>query len=242
MGIFKYMATNNYNKNLLKYIFEDNTLRFNSPLNFNDPFEMRHSIESLNPSKSDDLNNLINSTLPINLLHNISLDFELENVGTLCLSAKNNDIIMWSHYADSHRGIVLEFDETHPFFYESNKDKKLLHPLEKVSYSIDRPYPKNIDEYFKNEKIYLTKYTNWEYEQEYRMTVLFDESNDETKYNIKFPTSLIKAVYIGVKTSKEDVKYILNLKQKQKWQHLDIFKFEMDKKDYKLNLFKANFK
>ena len=31
-------------------------------------------------------------------------------VGVACFSAKNDDLLMWAHYADGHRGFCLEFD------------------------------------------------------------------------------------------------------------------------------------
>lgn len=33
-------------------------------------------------------------------------------LGVLCLSEIHDDILMWSHYADGHRGIVLQFDKS----------------------------------------------------------------------------------------------------------------------------------
>ncbi|PNV82709.1 MAG: hypothetical protein C0627_08705, partial [Sulfurimonas sp.] len=85
-----------------------------------------------------------------------------------------------------------------------------------------------------NKYTYLTKHINWVYEQEYRMTVIFDKSDNKDKYNINFPTELIKAVYIGVKTKKEDIAYILKLRQKKEWEHLSIYRFEIDWQEYKL--------
>jgi len=35
---------------------------------------------------------------------------------------------MWSHYADSHRGFVLGFDESHDFFRERELPKTLPQP------------------------------------------------------------------------------------------------------------------
>lgn len=224
--------------NLLKKVFEDKTLRFSTPLNFNDPFEFRLPIKNLDPSESNDLNNLINTTFDKSQFHNIALDEILKDIGVLSLSSTNDNILMWSHYANNHKGIVLEFDKKHLFFYESSVDKKLIHGLEKVNYCINKPYPENIKEYFLNKNLYLTKHLNWKYEKEYRVTVTFDESNNsENKYNIKFPPSLIKAVYIGVNTENKDFEYILNLKQKKEWRHLNIYKFKINEKEYKLDLY-----
>lgn len=37
---------------------------------------------------------------------------EIKKFGVLCLSEKNNDILMWSHYSDKHQGVCLGFDYT----------------------------------------------------------------------------------------------------------------------------------
>lgn len=34
----------------------------------------------------------------------------LENTYTSCMSTQNDNFLMWSHYADSHKGIVIGFD------------------------------------------------------------------------------------------------------------------------------------
>lgn len=246
MKIFKYMSTKAYNKieeiNLLKKIFENKTLRFSSPLLFNDPFEFSFPVKYLNVSESEDLNELINnsSTFNQNTLHDSALDNILKDVGVLCLSANYDNILMWSHYADNHKGIVLELDVNHDFF--KNEDtKNILFPLTKVSYQNERSIFKNFEECIESGEIYFTKHKSWEYEEEYRMPILFDESNNEDKYNIKFPENLIKGVFIGVRTSIENIEYILNLKSKKEWEHLNIYRLQMDEKNYKFKVFHAKF-
>src|SRR5437870_5816759 len=39
-----------------------------------------------------------------------------ENLGAFCLTEKPDDLLMWAHYADHHRGAILEFDQKHEFF------------------------------------------------------------------------------------------------------------------------------
>lgn len=46
-----------------------------------------------------------------------------EQIGVLCLSGVKNDILMWSHYADAHRGICLEFDRHVEFFAHTQEVK-----------------------------------------------------------------------------------------------------------------------
>lgn len=40
------------------------------------------------------------------------LDKEHAKTGFLCLTQKPNDILMWSHYADCHRGLCFQFNKT----------------------------------------------------------------------------------------------------------------------------------
>jgi hypothetical protein len=47
-----------------------------------------------------------------------------ESFGVLCLSERPDDILLWSHYGDSHRGVCLEFDvAAHPDVFAR------LHPV-----------------------------------------------------------------------------------------------------------------
>jgi hypothetical protein len=36
--------------------------------------------------------------------------YQPSSVGIYCVSTNYDDVLMWSHYADSHKGICLEFD------------------------------------------------------------------------------------------------------------------------------------
>jgi len=45
------------------------------------------------------------------------LDKASEKIGLLCLSGVRDSILMWGHYCDKHRGIVIGFDSGHPFFH-----------------------------------------------------------------------------------------------------------------------------
>lgn len=83
------------------------------------------------------------------------------SIGILCVSAVRNDILMWSHYADFHRGVCLEFDGA----------AKLMQHAIPVSYSKDRPLI-HVTRDSKDtalEKSLLTKADQWRYEREWRL-------------------------------------------------------------------------
>lgn len=49
------------------------------------------------------------------------------------------NLIMWSHYTQSHEGIVLEFDGNHDFFDQRVSEHDTLRHLREVKYSLERP-------------------------------------------------------------------------------------------------------
>lgn len=84
-----------------------------------------------------------------------------ETVGVLCLCKKRDDILMWSHYADSHKGVCLEFDGMSKFMAHAQEVKysKTREPI--------RPYHETQEQMM--EKALLTKSDRWAYEDEYRL-------------------------------------------------------------------------
>ncbi len=95
-----------------------------------------------------------------------------DNVGICCLTKDPLSLLMWAHYADNHKGFVVEFDipiesydkpESEVEFFE------LLIPHE-VNYNQMKPivaFDDSLEE--KLEKQFLTKGKDWEYEQEERV-------------------------------------------------------------------------
>ncbi len=246
MSIYKYMSTqvdnkNNEQINILKYIFEDKVLWFSNPLNFNDPFELKPHIQQLENDEKHPVVDIVQHNMNIrgqaNEFHYLTIKPILNNIGILSLSANKQHLAMWAHYANNHKGILVEFDKEHWFFQKMilPQEYSVIHHLEKVYY-IDNENRKNINsnEYF-NKDTFLTKSKDWDYEKEYRMTIYAD-TNDEyiDGIYVKFPKDLIKAVYIGNKAEKETIEYINNLKSLDDWKHIKIFKMQFDKKEYKL--------
>ena len=81
-------------------------------------------------------------------------------MGVLCLSACSNDILMWSHYANSHRGICLQFYAQDNAFETSQpvRYKEMRPVVNPVSQSNDEMLDHAI----------FTKADHWKYEQEWR--------------------------------------------------------------------------
>jgi hypothetical protein len=92
----------------------------------------------------------------------------MKQYGIICFSKSNINILLWSHYADSHKGVCLEFDsDERPI--KGWKNFK-YHP---VSYSDER----KIDVFETGfEKAFLDLLTikskDWAYEEEYRLVTI----------------------------------------------------------------------
>lgn len=116
-----------------------------------------------------------------------------DNIGIYCLSATNNSILMWSHYADEHRGYCLGFEagETTPFFGAAQE----------VRYSDTYPVvdvftTTNSDQV---DLVFLTKFTGWSYETEYR--IIDHEAGPGTH---SYPAELLRSVTFGFRMPESD--------------------------------------
>ncbi len=124
--------------------------------------------------------------------------------GVLCLSANCSSILMWSHYADSHKGAVLALDAKHSFFQD--------HAFDPVEYSDEKVFlDPTWDEQSKerqsyNRDVIRRKSVQWKYEDEIRALYRLDTCNktiigESTLYFVKIPAELFKKVVFGAKCS-----------------------------------------
>lgn len=238
MSLYKYLPVYSFDAqekkvDILEHIFEQKTLRFSSPLAFNDPFELRPYIseiidETRHPVVSKVSQHINNIGKSNQFYYNSIIKPLLPDIGILSLSETHTNLVMSAHYTNSHKGIVLEIDESHPFFHTDPQKSSLLYSVQKVNYIDERPVVSS-DRW---EKTFLAKSKDWEYEKEYRMIILFDEEDQSTdKYNIKFPPEIVKSVYIGCKAEQETIEYIKRICNKDEWRHLKIFQFDIDEKN-----------
>lgn len=157
----------------------------------------------------------------------------------LCLSETSDNLLMWSHYADSHKGFVVEFNTEHSFFNQKRSNKDEFGHLRKVNYVSEIP---KLDPLC-DEKIdyFLTKSSEWEYEKEWRMLHLQAHSSltinsENSKYNLyKFPSAAVKSIILGCKISPEFEKEIVKLlKTSERYQHVAIYKAKRHEGSFKL--------
>lgn len=159
-------------------------------------------------------------------------------LGVLCLSSEKDNILMWSHYADSHKGVVVIFDTTNNFF------KKIPGPLGEiraVTYSDIRPKV-NIESAFNHELFYV-KASAWSYEKEYRLIYPlipnFDcEWVDMKKGICKIPLSIVNGIIFGAKCPPKTKAALLDkLKTTGKLDGINIYYAALNGSTYAIDIY-----
>jgi hypothetical protein len=108
-----------------------------------------------------------------------------ETIGIICLSERPDSVLMWSHYADQHRGFAVGFDTDTDFFAKRHYEPPEIGELRKVTYSTSRPTvvvpttdaSPDVDMFF-------TKNCEWTYEREWRMLRLLKDGHPQPKAGI----------------------------------------------------------
>lgn len=140
--------------------------------------------------------------------------------GILSLSRVCHSLLMWSHYASSFTGFVVEFDARHDFFRGTTPSGNQAKPL-RVSYSSRRTVVSTDDpDYYS--KLLCEKPLEWAYEEEERILRHFTDDAasmgiDSAKnpiYLESFPPDLITAVMIGFRAPKKFKNSILKIRDR----------------------------
>lgn len=134
------------------------------------PFEARHQKISLNETKIL-LSKIVANTKTKELYLKEKSDYfqrvALQSFGICCFSEEPRDILMWSHYSDSHCDFCIKFNRC---------PGNILEWAKPVNYPDDDEFPDvnywaNDEETGMKEvtKIVLTKARHWQYEKEWRI-------------------------------------------------------------------------
>jgi len=130
--------------------------------------------------------------------------------GLICFSKTFDDILMWSHYGDKHRGIVIGFCRNH---LETNLAARALD----VTCRKER-VPYNIEQFIRPEGDYVrelltTKSESWQYQQEVRYVIPLRglKANCRRQIFIELPAASIRRVLIGCSCPAPTIKAVHRL-------------------------------
>ena len=172
-----------------------------------------------------------------------------KEIGLISLTKNPTSMLMWSHYADAHRGLVIEFDETDPLIRKSKPSK--WDGIEKIKYVRKRPIVKV---HFENpteeemskfgKSLFFKKNRDWEYEKECRVlkplritekTGKFDKEGYEICL-ISFASKAIKSIILGARTNDQNVLILLYLLKSKNLNHVKVKQANISKTTYSLRL------
>lgn len=165
----------------------------------------------------------------INALFSTELNKILDTYVFYSVSANATSNLMWSHYADSHKGLCIEFKRENlnasPINYSATIAELGL------MYCMD--IPKNGENIGKAiQKALLVKLNEWKYEREYRVfpnNELRDRHliTDRTMAVIPYEPDWIESIIFGCRMPSDTQKYII-----ENYPHKTIFKKTVERKSH----------
>lgn len=199
--IYKHLSfdPNLYVLNLFKKL----QLKFTPPDNFNDPYDCMAEI------KFD-----ITSKLNYERLQKKIVDSIRSELSVTCFNNNPLNMLMWSHYAQSHKGFMVEFKIPHPTFepiHRAFNFQPVTYQDEFPNYSFSSLALSNsfalkrsdeMLEIVKNQ--YLVKAKDWEYEKEFRVIAHDYDINNFTSLLKIIPCKYISSVVLGAKLQDHD--------------------------------------
>ena len=151
--------------------------------------------------------------------------------GLLCFSKGWQNPVLWSHYADNHKGLCLGFDVSDDLLRQVNYEDQRL-PARLLQDVIDKPSEPDVKDMDIMLEILSTKSSDWHYEQEYRMfPLLSDAKRIDDLYYLDFSSDIrLKEVIIGVR-SYITIK-VVEAAVEDTDDYVDIFKVRKDHREF----------
>lgn len=213
VNCFSFRAINEYTINDLI----NNQITVVSPKLFNDPSDppLFSWISYAKKLADYDLTSLEHACKGLNIrcfVSNYGLAKIYDSSKKICRKTHEyRNYLMWSHYANSHEGICIEYYFA-PEFFDVNKTENGINTWEDVKYvgKVSIKSTSMID------NALTTKYNVWKYENEIRL-IHYDPENDQDYKVLKLSTQCkICSIYFGVNCSEEEMKKIYkSLKDKK---------------------------
>jgi hypothetical protein len=126
----------------------------------------------------------------------------LDEYGVYSLTELNDNMLMWSHYANSHKGVCLEFDSSDP--------KDVFGQAVSVEYSSELPKINTMDSrpFYGTVPAMTVKAKDWSYEKEWRIIRSRTAGGPGTH---KFDSQKLTGIILGAKIELSDKEKVIDL-------------------------------
>lgn len=211
-----------------KEFFKNFCLRLSRFGEFNDPFEMLPGNYAFTLNKDEYSDFMECATHLKDPCYHMENAIEINSgvrasIGVICFTTHNANLLMWSHYADEHKGICIEFDTENSFFqgkYSCDYYQN-VGIVRKVDYRVERPLIIDPRELVKSTEFWFVKSPEWQYEDEYRLLLPIDNAiqkriknksqNNDLLLFYKISPKLIKSVTLGCQMPVETKQKVFSL-------------------------------
>jgi len=221
-------------------IVKNSQLWFSNPKTFNDPFDTNIDLIDFEPNDKQ-IAMVINDKVQGNRrtrreeikknnknAHRIRNQFSeqsndfFQNSGVCCFSEVNDNILLWAHYANNHKGVCLKFHKTISDITTMTGKVKYRDKYQKASF-------------FNHEggaiyHLIFTKAQDWHYEQEIRALRILDFG--KTDFRIEKLTEII----FGCKTEKRVIQYFKKILADLNLKHIILKQATQTKSSFKLRI------
>lgn len=136
----------------------------------------------------------------------------LNQMRVVCLSEVPDCVLMWGHYGDSHKGVVLELDHQCMIPQQSNVVRQVIYTSSMpavwsreslIDYFLYGALPGNSVSAVNS--LVVTKSDAWRYEREWRLVMHTNVATDGDYVTLPFFGKCVKSIRIGLKAS-DDVR------------------------------------
>lgn len=240
-GLSKVAATSRFFKYLtlhdgLEYVLKQNTFKFTDPEEFNDPFDCNERLIDIVISHEQERNFILEAgkkhNVPRGIIrkhikragdprpYQLALKGKKKDFKVSCFSEIDNNILMWSHYANSHRGVCLGFD------LDLICEDYVLYPVNYIAgvQQIDGLANTPYVFYY-----WVTFKANcWAYEREIRAV------SKNGKSIIGFPKAAVREVIFGCNVKQSTIKSTVKELKQIGYKHLQYYQMEINERSLQL--------
>lgn len=253
--LFKFFRFNDEHPEYLSVLFEEANLYHSLPSVLNDPFECRPHFKYpdtgqdaaqlrkhlIKLAKSSGLKTKYaekiastNMTKPDLLKEGLenSIQKVFSQVRICCFTRTEKNLLCWSHYADSHRGLCVKFNaKLLPLSFSFKVKYQEEYPV------VGFPLPKDIRAF----RPLLTKSNVWEYEAEYRSFLYPSSSINIPKNKTSYILSpdIVQAVYFGANMENRNIEKVKKMVKNGPFQP-ELWKAELKKDSYSIEFHKIS--
>lgn len=150
-----------------------------------------------------------------------------QTIGLLCFSRKWSNPVLWSHYADKHRGLCLGFD------IPDQLAKNVTYVRQRLKADIEHDNPSD-DTNSPGYKLVTTKYSHWKYENEVRLIFQLEHVQREgSNYFVPYGDVLsLQEIVVGLRSKITDENLMSSLSHED--QKVSIIRTRLAPRSYKV--------